>query len=89
MSTVGYGDMVPLTHGGKIVSIIYGFMGAPLFIWLTWVILQSKFQNLVKRSIHSYHKEVKETEKLALSIQAENKKQNKQIQEIHEEVKGK
>ena len=26
MSTIGYGDMAPLTHRGKVISIIYGFM---------------------------------------------------------------
>jgi voltage-gated potassium channel len=26
MSTIGYGDMAPLTHGGKVIAIIYGFM---------------------------------------------------------------
>lgn len=32
MATVGYGDMAPLTNAGKVVAILYGFMGAPLFV---------------------------------------------------------
>ncbi|MBU0626093.1 potassium channel family protein [Patescibacteria group bacterium] len=35
MATIGYGDVAPLTYGGKVTAIIYGFMGAPLFIGLT------------------------------------------------------
>ena len=26
MSTIGYGDMAPLTHAGKLVAMFYGFM---------------------------------------------------------------
>lgn len=63
MSTIGYGDMAPITNGGKVISIIYGFMGAPLFIWLTGLFFQSKFQHIVKNSIHSYHKEIKQADK--------------------------
>jgi len=86
MATVGYGDMAPLTYGGKILSIIYWFMWAPLFIGLTWVILQSKFQKLIKHSIHAYHKEVKEAKDLVLENQKAIKKEQKEIEEIHEEV---
>ena len=32
MSTIGYGDMAPVTHAGKLTAMFYGFMGAPLFI---------------------------------------------------------
>jgi voltage-gated potassium channel len=35
MSTIGYGDMAPITHAGKVVAMFYGFMGAPLFIGFT------------------------------------------------------
>lgn len=62
MATVGYGDVAPVTHAGKLLAILYGFMGAPLFVWLTGIILQSKFQNIIKHSIHEYHKELKEVE---------------------------
>jgi hypothetical protein len=86
MSTIGYGDMAPLTHWGKVISIIYGFMGAPLFIGLTWLLFQTRFQKLIKHSIHSYHKEAKEAEEMALKNEKMLKKQEKEIEEIHEEV---
>jgi hypothetical protein len=79
MSTIGYGDMAPLTHGGKIVSIIYGFMGAPLFIGLTGLFFQSKFQKLIKNSVHAYHREVKEAEKIAEQTEKEIKKIQEQL----------
>lgn len=87
MATVGYGDMAPVTYGGKVLSIIYGFMWAPLFIGLTWFILQSKFHQMVKNSIHSYHQEVKETEQIALQNQKEIKKDQKKIAKIEKKEK--
>ena len=86
MSTVGYGDFSPITHTGKILSIIYWFMWAPLFIAMIWVILQSKFQKLVKHSIHAYHQEVKEAEKIAQTIKEETEVQQEVIKEFQENV---
>lgn len=86
MSTIWYGDMAPATYGGKIIAMIYGFMGAPLFIGLTGLIFQSNFQKMVKSSIHAYHKEVKETEKLAEEVAKHNKIQDQKIEEIQEEI---
>jgi len=86
MSTIGYGDMAPVTHAGKLVAMFYGFMWAPLFIGFTWIAFQSKFQKMLKASIHAYHKEAKEAEKISLELEKENKKQEKEIKEIQEEV---
>ncbi len=89
MSTIGYGDMAPATPAGKIVSMFYGFMGAPLFIGFTWIVFQSKIQKMLKASIHAYHKEAKESEELAIKIEKSNRKQNKKIKEIEEEIQNK
>jgi len=89
MSTIGYGDMAPLTHAGKLVAMFYGFMWAPLFIGFTWLLFQSKLKKMLQASIHAYHREAKEAEKMALQIQKENKRQDKEIKEIQEEVENK
>lgn len=62
-------------------------MWAPLFMWLAWLLFQSRLHKLVKSSIHAYHKEIKEAENMALEAQKENKQQNKKIKWIQEEVK--
>jgi hypothetical protein len=88
MATVGYWDMAPLTYWGKILAILYWFMGAPIFIWITWIILQSKFQKIVKWSIHEYHKELKEAtkeaKKLWVDLKKEHELQEETIKKIEE-----
>jgi len=88
MATVGYGDMAPMTYSGKILAIFYGFMGAPLFVGLTSIFLQTKFQNIVKNSIHNYHKEIKDAEHLAEELKKENEIQKEKIEEIKEEMEN-
>lgn len=78
--------MAPITHAGKLVAMFYGFMGAPLFIGFTGLLFQSKLKKMLQASIHAYHKEVKETEKIGLQLEKENRKQDKQIKQIQEEV---
>lgn len=69
--------------------MFYGFMGAPLFVGLTWILFQSKLQRMLQASIHAYHREAKEAEKLELQLTQQNRKQNKKIKEIEEQVKNK
>ena len=86
LSTIWYGDMAPATYAGKIVAMFYWFMWAPLFIGFTGLVFQSKLKKLLQASIHAYHKEAKEAEKLALQLTQQNRKQNKKIKKIEEEV---
>ena len=88
MSTIWYGDMAPATYAGKIVAMFYGFMWAPLFIGFTGLVFQSKLKKLLQASIHAYHKEAKEAEKLALQLTQQNRRQNKKIKKIEEEVEN-
>lgn len=88
LSTIWYGDMAPITVSGKIVAMFYGFMWAPLFIGFTWLVFQSKLKKLLQASIHAYHKEAKEAEKIALELSKENKEQNKKIKKIEEEIEN-
>lgn len=67
--------------------MLYGFMGAPLFVGLTWIFFQSKLQKMLKTSIHAYHKEAHEAEELALQMQKSSNKQNKEINKIEKEVR--
>ncbi|MEI7918645.1 MAG: hypothetical protein WCH65_00025 [bacterium] len=44
---------------------------------------------MLQASIHAYHKEAKEAEKIALEMERSNKRQNKKIKEIQEEIETK
>lgn len=41
---------------------------------------------MLQASIHAYHKEAKEAEKISIQLAKENRKQDKQIKHIQEEV---
>ncbi len=32
-TTTGYGDIVPVTTGGKIFTLMYALVGVPVFMW--------------------------------------------------------
>jgi hypothetical protein len=44
---------------------------------------------MLQTSIHAYHREAKEAEKMALQMEKENKIQNKEIKEIEKEMETK
>lgn len=86
MATVGYGDMAPITYGWKILAIFFWFMWAPLFIGITGILLQSKFQKIVRGSIHEYHKELKEAAEEAKKLWVDLKKEHQLQQETIEKI---
>lgn len=48
MSTVGYGDIVPLTVAWKIITILYAFTWVPLFIFTASFFVENRLKNIVK-----------------------------------------
>ncbi len=38
LAGIGYGDIAPLTVGGKVVSMVYWLIGVPLFI-IAWLLV--------------------------------------------------
>lgn len=62
MTTIGFGDITPHTDIGKILVIVYGFMGVPLFVSLSGLILESRFNKTIRKYIVKVHKEVQAAE---------------------------
>jgi len=58
MATIWFWDITPQTTVWKIFVMIYAFMWVPLFISLSWLILESRFNRRLKQYISNFHKEL-------------------------------
>jgi hypothetical protein len=54
MTTVGYGDLFPLSMYGKIISMILAFFGA--FIISLFVVVSTNVLEFSKRQRYAFHK---------------------------------
>ncbi len=45
-ATIGFGDLVPYTTGGKIVTMMYAIFYVPLFLYVMTLIYQSKLDRI-------------------------------------------
>lgn len=80
MSTIGYGDIVPLTHAGKSLTMVFAFLGVPMFIALSWVILENRFRKIMQTHLFEYNKAIRKT-------QWEIKETQDDLEDITHEVK--
>jgi len=62
MATVWFGDIVPKTDLGRVFVMIYAFMGVPLFLSISWLILESRFNRRIKSYVAKFHKELHKAE---------------------------
>lgn len=44
ISTIGYGDIIPVTHAGKLLTIIYALIGVPMFIFAAGLIIEARIR---------------------------------------------
>ncbi len=60
LTTIGYGDLVPYTDVGKIVTSIFAILGVGTFLFALSVIAQNSFENRLKKfNIHPFkHKTI-------------------------------
>jgi voltage-gated potassium channel len=45
-ATIGFGDLVPYTVGGKIVTMLYAVFYVPLFLYTMNILFQSRFDRI-------------------------------------------
>ncbi len=44
MVTIGYGDFVPVTTGGKVLTMMFAVMGVPLFVYTSSMIIDFRLR---------------------------------------------
>jgi len=88
VTTVGYGDIVPVTDAGKIVAIFFMFFGiGTLAVFLS--VLGTRFY---KRRFEQGEKEISHAQKLILDrmddLEKNQEKLQKDLKEIIDKLKG-
>jgi peptidoglycan hydrolase CwlO-like protein len=82
MATIGFWDITPQTDLWKVLVIIYAFLWVPLFISISWLRLESKFNKRIKWYVTKVYKEVHTAEEELKQIESKiNKELDNVIQE--------
>lgn len=63
MATVWFWDITPHTTIGKILVMIYSLTGVPLFVSLSGIILENRFNRTVKAHVSKFYREIQEAER--------------------------
>ena len=58
MATIWFGDVTPQTALWKVFVMIYAFIWVPLFVSLSWLILETRFNKHLKKYITKFYKEL-------------------------------
>lgn len=92
-STIWYGDVIPYTHFGKILAMIYALLWVPLFVWITSVVMELRFKKFVFHHFEHHSKVLKAADnKLKEELKQEefeNMKQQQEIKKIEKIMKSK
>ena len=63
-ATIGFGDLVPFTIGGKIVTMLYAIFYVPLFLYTMNILFQSRFDRIrvaderLERELHDVETDI-------------------------------
>lgn len=60
-ATIGFGDLVPYTIGGKIVTMMYAIFYVPLFLYTMNILFQSRFDR-IRRADEQIDREIHDVE---------------------------
>ena len=77
MTTIGYGDVVPMTDAGKIFTMVFAFFGIALVFYLVSVIGRKLFSEHVAQRISQMKQEVKGEEKVLKEVKSVVQKKRK------------
>ena len=71
LTTIGYGDVVPHTHNGKLFTVFFAFFGVALTLYILTTVGASMFSRHVDKRVTQIKKDVKKKEEIEEDI-AEN-----------------
>ncbi len=87
-TTVGYGDIIPVTQTGKIIAIIYMFFGIGMLAIFLSVLGTSFYKNRFEKE----EKEISHAQKLILDrmddLEKNQEKLQKDLRELVDQLKG-
>jgi voltage-gated potassium channel len=69
ITTVGFGDIVPVTNAGKVIGIVLMYTGTVLFISFIGILVSLWMQEEVEREIFPLEKEIKEEERETIQVE--------------------
>lgn len=62
VTTIGYGDLTPITNYGKIIAIIFAIIWVPIFIGIVGLIFEARIKKNISKHMKQMEKELVETE---------------------------
>lgn len=86
MTTVGYGDIVPTSIVGKLITMIYAITGVPLFIFMAWFVVEQRITGLVKTYVKHHTTQILKLESQVDEITENVETITENIEEISENV---
>lgn len=88
MTTVGYGDIVPISTAGKIITMCYALTWAPLFIFTAGYIVEQRIHAIVKTYLQHQTQHLNVLEEEIEHIEKDVKDIEKDVEQIEENVEG-
>ncbi len=87
ITTVGFGDVVPVTAAGKAIGILLMYTGTVLFISFTGVLVSLWMREEVEREIFPLEKEIKEEERETIQVEKILHEIRDRLQRIEQNLK--
>lgn len=88
VTTIGYGDYVPITPIGKIIAIIFAIIGVPIFIGIVGLIFEARFKKSINKHMNELEKELMETEEKLEETENKLLTEEKKLVKIGKETKA-
>jgi voltage-gated potassium channel len=68
LTTIGYGDFVPVTSAGKIFTMFYAFFGVGMALYFLSLLGSSVFKKHVSEKVSEIKREVKKDEEIKQAV---------------------